>query len=175
MTCSCITPAGSCATSCRRPTPSPCRSGQGCSHERGGVDVMNRMMAIVEREMRKFFRSPALMMASMIMPLVQLIILGNAFGGKIRDAKMAIVDQDGGTQALRIREPFDSVRANISTFVPIYYDNETHAMEDVRNGKLDGAVIIPPQFSRRVYEDNHPQVALIVDNSDNFLSSPLKP
>ena len=70
---------------------------------------MNRMMAIVEREMRKFFRSPALMLASMIFPLVQLIILGNAFGGKIRDAKVAIVDQDGGPQALRVREAFDSV------------------------------------------------------------------
>ena len=46
---------------------------------------MNHIFAIVEREMRKFFRSPALMMASMIFPLVQLIVLGNAFGGKIRD------------------------------------------------------------------------------------------
>ena len=49
--------------------------------------AMNRMMAIVEREMRKFFRSPALMLVSMIFPLVQLIVLGNAFGGKIRDAQ----------------------------------------------------------------------------------------
>ena len=135
---------------------------------------MNRMMAIVEREMRKFFRSPALMMASMIMPLVQLIILGNAFGGKIRDARVAIVDEDGGTQAVRVREAFDSVRANIRTFVPIYYDNEKQAMEDVRNGKLEGAVIIPPQFSRRIYEDNHPQLALVVDNSDNFTSAALE-
>jgi ABC-2 type transport system permease protein len=135
---------------------------------------MNRMMAIVEREMRKFFRSPALMMASMIMPLVQLIVLGNAFGGKIRDARVAIVDEDGGTQALRVREAFDSVRANIRTFVPIYYDNEKQAMEDVRNGKLEGAVIIPPQFSRRIYENNHPQLALVVDNSDNFMSSAIE-
>jgi ABC-2 type transport system permease protein len=132
---------------------------------------MNRMMAIVEREMRKFFRSPALMLASMVFPLVQLIILGNAFGGKIRDARVAIVDQDGGTQALRIREAFDSVRANIRTFVPIYYDSEKQAVDDVRNGKLEGAVIIPPQFSRRVYEENHPRIALVVDNSDNFMSS----
>jgi ABC-2 type transport system permease protein len=135
---------------------------------------MNRMMAIVEREMRKFFRSPALMLASMIFPLVQLIILGNAFGGKIRDAKLGIVDQDGGTQALKIREAFDSVRANIRTFAPIYYDDEKKAVEDVRNGKLQGAVVIPPQFSRRVYEDNHPQIALVVDNSDNFMSSALE-
>ena len=28
------------------------------------------------------------MMASMIFPLVQLMILGNAFGGKIRDARL---------------------------------------------------------------------------------------
>jgi ABC-2 type transport system permease protein len=135
---------------------------------------MNRMLAIVEREMRKFFRSPALMMASMIFPLVQLIILGNAFGGKIRDAKLGIVDQDGGTQALKIREAFDSVRANMRTFEPIYYNNDKQAMEDVRNGKIQGAVIIPPQYSRRVYEENHPRIALVVDNSDNFMSSTLE-
>jgi len=131
---------------------------------------VNRMMAIVEREMRKFFRSPALMLASMIFPLVQLIILGNAFGGKIRDAKVAIVDQDGGPQALRVREAFDSVRANIRTFAPIPYNDEKQAVEDVHDGKLQGAVIIPPQYSRRVYEENHPQIAVVVDNSDNFMS-----
>src|SRR5271170_3676326 len=135
---------------------------------------MNRMMAIVEREMRKFFRSPALMLASMIFPLVQLIILGNAFGGKIRDARVAIVDEDGGPQALRVREAFDSVRANIRTFLPINYDSEKQAMDDVRNGKLEGAVIIPPQFSSRVYEENHPRIAVVVDNSDNFMSSAIE-
>jgi len=135
---------------------------------------MNRMMAIVEREMRKFFRSPALMMVSMILPLVQLIILGNAFGGKIRNAKLGLVDQDGGPQAVKIREAFDSVRANMRTFVPVYYNNDKQAMEDVRNGKIQGAVIIPPQFSRRVYEQDQPRIALVVDNTDNFMSSTLE-
>src|SRR6202166_2543896 len=132
---------------------------------------MNRMMAIIEREMRKFFRSRALMMASMIFPLVQLIVLGNAFGGKIREAKMGIVDEDHGTQAIRIKEAFDAVRANAGTFTTIPYDNEVQAREDVRNGKVQGAVIMPPQYSKIVYEKNHPRIALIVDNSDNFMSS----
>jgi ABC-2 type transport system permease protein len=135
---------------------------------------MNRMMAIIEREMRKFFRSPALMMASMVMPLVQLIVLGNAFGGKIRDAKMGIVDEDHGTQAVRIQEAFDAVHANMRTFIPIPYDNEVQAREDVRNGKIQGAVIIPAEYSKFVYEKNHPRIALIVDNSDNFMSSTLE-
>jgi ABC-2 type transport system permease protein len=132
---------------------------------------MNRMMAIVERELRKFFRSPALMLVAMIFPLVQLIILGNAFGGKIRDAKLGIVDEDGGTQALRIREAVDSVRANLRTFQPIYYSDERTAMTDVRNGKIQAAVIIPAQYSRRVYEQDQPRIGLIVDNSDNFMTA----
>jgi len=135
---------------------------------------MNRMMAIIEREMRKFFRSPALMMVSMIFPLVQLIVLGNAFGGKIKDAKLGLVDQDGGTQALKIREAFDSVRSNMRTFEPVYYTDQKRAVDDVRNGKIDGAVIIPPQYSRRVYEQDAPRIALVVDNSDNFMSSTLE-
>jgi ABC-2 type transport system permease protein len=132
---------------------------------------MNRMMAIIEREMRKFFRSPALMLVAMIFPLVQLIILGNAFGGKIRDLKLGVVDEDGGTQSLRIREAFDSVQANIRTFEPVYYHDEVTAKNDLRNGKIQGAVIIPPQYSRRVYEKDQPQIALLVDNSDNFIAA----
>jgi ABC-type multidrug transport system permease subunit len=135
---------------------------------------MNRMMAIIERELRKFFRSPTLMLVSMIFPLVQLIVLGNAFGGKIRDAKLGLVDEDGGTQALKIREAFDSVRSNLRTFEPVYYTDEKKAEEDVRNGKIQGAVIIPPQYSRRVYEKDQPQIGLIVDNSDNFMTSTIE-
>ncbi len=135
---------------------------------------MNRMLAIVERELRKFFRSPALMMVATVFPLVQLIVLGNAFGGKIKDARMGVVDYDRGTQSLRVKEAFNSIAANIKTFKPIYYDDERAAVEDVRNGHLDGAVIIPPQYSRNVYEQKNPQLALIVDNSDTFTSSTLE-
>jgi ABC-2 type transport system permease protein len=135
---------------------------------------MNRMWAIVERELRKFFRSPTLMLVSMVFPLVQLIVLGNAFGGKIKDACLGVVDQDGGTQAVKIHEALAAVQSNARTFTAVPYDNDKQAMEDVRNGVLDGAIIIPPQYSRRVYEENHPRIALIVDNTDNFMSSTLE-
>jgi ABC-2 type transport system permease protein len=135
---------------------------------------MTRMSAIIERELRKFFRSPTLMLVSMVFPLVQLIVLGNAFGGKITDARMGLVDQDHGPQAVRVKEAFDSVAANVRTFKPVYYDSDRKAMEDVRSGKIDGAVVIPPQFSRRVYANEQPKLGLIVDNSDQFMSSTLE-
>jgi len=135
---------------------------------------MNRMMAIVEREMRKFFRSPVLMIMSMMLPLVQLVILGNAFGGKITNARVAVVDHDHGPQAIKVKEAFDSVAATIKTFRTIPYDNEVQAREDVRNGRIDAAVIIPRQYSRRVYQQDAPQLGLVVDNSDQFTSGSIE-
>ncbi len=135
---------------------------------------MNRMLAIVEREMRKFFRSPVLMIMSMMLPLVQLVILGNAFGGKIRNARVAVVDYDHGPQAVKLREAFDAVAANINTFKTFPYDDESTAREDVRTGRVDAAVIIPAQYSRRVYAQDAPSIGFVVDNSDQFLSSSLE-
>ena len=135
---------------------------------------MNRLLAIVEREMRKFFRSPVLMIMSLMLPLVQLLILGHAFGGNIHGARVGVVDHDRGPQAVKIREAFDAVAANIATFTTVPYQDEVNAREDVRTGKLDAAVIIPAQYSRRVYAQDAPHIGLVVDNSDQFMSSTIE-
>ena len=69
--------------------------------------------------------------------------MGNAFGGKIVGAHVAVVDYDHGPEAVKIREAFDAIAVNIKTFTTVDYDNELQAREDVRTGKIDGAVIIP--------------------------------
>jgi ABC-2 type transport system permease protein len=135
---------------------------------------MNRMFAIVEREMRKFFRSPVLMIMSLMVPILQLIIMGNSFGGKITGAHVAVVDYDHGPQAVKIREGFDAIAVNIKTFTTIDYTDENKAREDVRTGKVDAAVIIPAQYSRRVYAQDAPRIGLVVDNSDQFTSGSLE-
>jgi ABC-2 type transport system permease protein len=135
---------------------------------------MNRMSAIIEREMRKFFRSPTLMIMSLMMPILQLIIIGNAFGGKIVGTHVAVVDHDHGPQSVKVREAFAAVAANIKTFSTIDYSNEVQAREDVRTGKIDAAVIIPEQYSRRVYAQDAPKLGIVVDNSDLFTSATLE-
>ncbi len=135
---------------------------------------MNRFLAIVEREMRKFFRSPVLMIMSMMLPIVQLVILGHAYGGHIQGARVAVVDHDRGPQAVKVHEAFDAVAVNIATFTTVPYTDENQAREDVRNGKVDAAVIIPPQYSRRVYAQDAPRIGLVVDNSDQIMSGSIE-
>ena len=50
---------------------------------------MHRTLAIVERELRRFRRSPMLIVMSMIFPLLQLVVLGYAFGGNVKHLRLA--------------------------------------------------------------------------------------
>ena len=124
---------------------------------------MHRMLAIVERELRRFRRSPMLIVMAMIMPLFQLVTLGYAFGGNIKHLKVAVIDQDGGLPAVRIRELAGAVAAGAGTFDLIEYADPGVALTDLRNGVVNGVLTIPPEFSRRVLTGNQPRVALIQD------------
>lgn len=134
---------------------------------------MSRILAIIEREMRRFRRSPTLIVISLVFPLVQLVVLGYAFGGNVKHLRVAVVDQDGGLPAVKIRELGNAVTANAQTFEMISYADQGAAVTDLRNGRVNGVLTIPPDYSRRVLQKNNPRVALIEDNTDNFVTGTL--
>jgi ABC-2 type transport system permease protein len=134
---------------------------------------MHRVWAIIERDLRRFRRSPVLIIVSIIMPLVQLVVLGYAFGGKVKNLRVGVVDQDHGVPAIQLKEMFQAVAANAQTFETVTYTDMADALHDLRNGKINGLLNIPPQFSRKVLAGANPRIALIEDNTDQFSSSAL--
>src|SRR3982074_3176004 len=134
---------------------------------------MGRTWAIIERELRRFRRSPVLIAMSMVMPIVQLVVLGYAFGGNVKHLKLAIVDQDHGVPAVKVRELASAVSSGAPTIDTIDYSDQGQALTDLRNGRVNGVLTIPPEFSRRVLERSQPRVALIEDNTDGFVSTAL--
>jgi ABC-2 type transport system permease protein len=134
---------------------------------------MGRTWAIIERELRRFRRSPVLIAMSMMMPIVQLIVLGYAFGGNVKHLRVAVVDQDHGVPAVKVRELTSAISSGARTIDVIDYSDQGVAVSDLRNGRVNGVLAIPPDFSRRVLSRNQPQIALIEDNTDNFVSSAL--
>jgi len=132
---------------------------------------MHRTWAIIERELRRFRKSPMMIVMSMIFPLLQLIVLGYAFGGNVKHLKLAIVDQDGGVPAVKIKELATAVSAGARTLDLVDYTDQGRAMTDLRNGVVNGVLTIPPDFSRRSLTGSDPRVALISDNTDTFVSA----
>jgi len=130
-----------------------------------------RIWALIERDMRKFFRSPALMTASMIFPLVQLVILGYAFGGKIRNATIGFVDLDRSAESRQIQAMFNGIEEGPKTFRVVDYGSQERALDDLHAGFIRAVVEIPIDFSRRYYQHDRPRLALVEDNTDQFVSS----
>jgi ABC-2 type transport system permease protein len=134
---------------------------------------MGRAWAIIERELRRFRRSPMLIVVSMVFPIVQLVVLGYAFGGNVKHLKVAVVDQDHGLPAIRVRELAQAAASGAQTIDTIQYSDQNQAVTDLRNGRVNGVLTIPPGFSRRVLAKDEPRVALIEDNTDNFVAATL--
>jgi ABC-type multidrug transport system permease subunit len=132
-----------------------------------------RIAAIIERDMRKFFRNPMLMIATMVFPLTQLIVLGYAFGGKIRGVDVALVDQDGGSEARAVLQRLDSLATGPQTFRTVDYNSLPDAVRDLRTGFVRAVIYIPEDYSRRVQQRNRPRIAFIEDNTDTFMSNEL--
>lgn len=135
---------------------------------------MHRIWAIIERDLRRFRRSPVLVIVSIIMPLVQLVVLGYAFGGKVKHLEVGVVDQDHGVPAIKLKEMFQAVAANAQTFDTVAYDDQATALRDLRNGKINGVLTIPPEFSRKLLSGANPNIALVEDNTDQFSASALE-
>ena len=135
---------------------------------------MHRVWAIIERDLRRFRRSPALMFISMVMPIVQLVVLGYAFGGTIKNLQVGVIDQDHGVPAIKLHEMFQAVAANAKTFTPIYYNDQSVALHDLREGRINGILQIPPRFSRNLHAGANPHIALVEDNTDQFSASALQ-
>jgi len=132
-----------------------------------------RVWAIVERELRRFRRSPMLLVMSLVLPVIQLLVLGYAFGGKVQHLRVALVDQDHGVPAVKLRELSNAVAANAKTFTLVPYDDPGVALAALRNGRVNGVLTIPPGFSRRTLAGDAPEVALVEDNTDNFVAATL--
>ena len=54
--------------------------------------------------------------------------------------------------AVRIRELCNAVANGAQTFDTVEYSDPGQALTDLRNGRINGVLTIPPDFSRRVLD-----------------------
>ena len=130
--------------------------------------------AFIDRELGRFARNGPLIFACLALPLAQLVIMGYALGGTVRHVKVGLVDQDRGIPALEFRELTQAAGAGGGAFDITEYTALDPALADLRSGRINGVLAIPPDFSRRVLQGNRPSVAFVRDNSDVFVSAALE-
>lgn len=125
-----------------------------------------RALAITERDLRRFARNPIVIVASVLLPLVYLVIIGNSFQGELKRLTLAVVDQDNGPYSRRVTELLQALRDGPQTIKIVRLSDQKQALDLVKDGFYKGLLVIPPRFSEDVVKNVNPQIGLFVDNVD---------
>jgi ABC-2 type transport system permease protein len=132
----------------------------------GDEDAMVRLLAVIERDLKKFKRNPTVLAMSILMPIIYLVILGNSFQGKLQELPIVVVNQDSGPYARRIMENLRAVEAGPHTITILSTADDREAVDGVRKGRYKAGLMIPPDFSKKVVLKRRPEVGLFLDNTD---------
>jgi len=135
---------------------------------------MTKLLAVIERDIKKFRRNPVVVVMSLVMPLIYLVILGNSFQGKLKNLPIAIVNQDPGTYSTRIIENLRAIETGAKTFTILQLKDQKAAVDGVRNGIYKTALIIPPDFTKRIMLNKAPEVGLFIDNTDSISAETIR-
>jgi ABC-2 type transport system permease protein len=124
-------------------------------------------IAIFKRDFKKFLGNPFVIVFTLLMPIMYLVIFGNAMGGTITHVSLAVVQEEPYVNESTV---FTDVVANLKhaaqpdsppTFDVVVYTDELKAKRALQNGVVSGVLVFPsPLFADR-------PLRLYVDSSDS--------
>jgi ABC-2 type transport system permease protein len=133
-----------------------------------------KFLAIMRRDLKKLTRNPITLVSVILMPIVYLVIIGNSFQGQLRHLPIVVVEQDHGLYARRIVEQLLALQAGPKTVDISFESDPGFAIDEVRDGRFKGAVVIPPDFSHDLAEGRVAQIGLFTDNVDAISSGTIE-
>ena len=138
------------------------------------VTSMMRLLAVIDRDLRKFRRNPVVLAMSILLPLIYLIILGNSFQGKLTSLPVAVVNQDLGPYSRDFVDNLRAVSIGPRTITIERREDEGAALEGVKKGRYKALLIIPSDYTKRILAKSRAEVGLFLDNSDSISSETIR-
>ena len=128
---------------------------------------LRRLRAVALKEVRQLSRDRVTFGMIVGVPLLQIMLFGYAINFDVRNLSTVVQDQADTSKS---REFIAQLRA--TQVVDVRYRTDSSAELDrlMREGRVSMAVVIPPDFERRLQSDARPVVQILVDGSQPNLS-----
>lgn len=127
----------------------------------------HRLTSIIRKEFIQIWRDPRTLVIILIIPIMQLFLLGYSATSDIKNVQLVVLDQSRSAES---RALLESYRAADYFVITQYLENEEAASALIEKGEARAALIIPPDFSERLAEGDA-QVSFILDGSDPTVAS----
>lgn len=113
---------------------------------------------IVGLDLRRLARDRVALFFLLVLPFVLIITIGSFIGGSTDEVTVAVIDEDGGTEASRLLDALaDTSGINVDR-----QRDRREAERDIRIGQLSAAIIVPDGFGRDLGSADA-RVAVIAD------------
>lgn len=122
----------------------------------------SRLLSIIRKEFIQIFRDTRTLMLILVIPIMQLFLLGYSATNDVRNVPLAVLDR---SRSVESRALLESYRAADYFRIAYVVDSEAEIEDLIMAGKARAAVIIPPDYARRLAEGNA-QIAFLLDGSD---------
>ena len=129
--------------------------------------MSSRLFSIFRKEFIQIFRDPRTLALIIVMPIMQLFLLGYAATTDVRNIAMAVWDQSHSPQS---RELLDAFRAADYFRIDYMVNSAAEYQALIESGDIRIALVIPPDYERRLLDGNA-QVQLILDGSDGSVGA----
>ncbi len=127
-----------------------------------------RLFSLIQKEFIQILRDPRTLALSLLMPVMQLFLLGFASTNDVRNVPLAVFDQDKSPAS---RALLDAYRAADYFKVDYEVSNEDQIRELINAGKIRAAVIIPPNYGQDIATGHTAQAAFVIDGSDPTIAN----
>ena len=128
----------------------------------------SRLRSLIRKEFIQISRDTRTLILVLIIPIMQLFLLGYAATNDVRNVPLAVFDQDRGAEA---RALLDAYRAADYFLVAYDVDSEEELRELIDSGGARAGLIIPPGYSNRLQGGESAQVMFVLDGSDPTVAS----
>ena len=122
----------------------------------------SRLSSIIRKEFIQIFRDPRTLGMIIVIPIIQLFLLGYSATNDVRNIPLAVMDQ---SRSMESRELLDAYKAADYFRISFTVQSEAEIESLIESGEARAAVIIPPDYAQRLHEGNA-QIAFILDGSD---------
>jgi ABC-2 type transport system permease protein len=127
-----------------------------------------RLRSLTRKEFIQILRDPRTLVLVLVIPIMQLFLLGYAATNDIREVPLAVFDQDRGPAA---RQLLDAYRASDYFSVAFDVQAEQEISDLIDGGAARVGLIIPPDYTDQLRSNGVGQVVFILDGSDPTVAS----
>jgi ABC-2 type transport system permease protein len=122
----------------------------------------SRLFSVIRKEFTQIIRDKRTLMIILVIPIVQLFLLGYSATGDVRNVPLVVFDQCRCPQSRSLLDAY-----LVSDYFKLAYDagSEDEIRSLIERGKVRAGIIIPPDYNLRLASGDA-TVAFILDGSD---------